>query len=639
MASISRLVLQCALFLAISNAAFGAPRVRDVWHAYTADGHRYGSVHTVVTRLPEGNYRVVVETRLLLDVFGVNREEILERGEYVVTPDYHPISIAFEGKRSSGTARVTARRRREELEVTATVAGVERARTFGLTELILPRPCLDDWLADRPAGFTAGEVAVLDEEACESRPAKLKRIDSEGAGSMWLVDLGPEEGEQRIALDSDGLRRGCSQAAGMLKTERCSAEQANDIDFRKIAGRDALMFPVSEEIGPIDRLESLTVELRWKDIAFDRFRLEDDRQHVVARSQEGTRYRSVVQIEPAKPIEDPARLPITGPEFAGALGESRYIKPHDPKIVALAREVTQGKTNALEAVLALSEWVSKHVEVTFLAETLSGPEVLACRKGKCSEFATLFASLARAAGIPTRIVLGDRLLPGQWGGHMWNEVYVGRWIPVDAGYNEVGKSLALLKFVDGDSVEAVVPLRLDLPASLEVRIVGHRSSAPLATRYKTGIDGRVYTNAELGCRMAAPVEGWSIEPKTQPGAALVRFKVPGKDDVQIHFVGFPLPVSIEPKTLLGLRRKHYESKLKGLEIISDEARIVNGLKGVWHVFRHAPDKGQVRRTAEVLWTKPGSGFLLTLSVEEAAYDEVKPRFDELLASFEDLNRK
>ena len=44
---------------------------------------------------------------------------------------------------------------------------------------------------------------------------------------------------------------------------------------------------------------------------------------------------------------------------------------------------------------------------TLIPETLSGPEVLQCRNGKCSEFSTLFASLARSLGIPTRIVLGD----------------------------------------------------------------------------------------------------------------------------------------------------------------------------------------------------------------------------------------
>ena len=59
-----------ALLLPASGPAFGAPRVRDIWHAYVADGQRYGSVHTVVARLPDGNYRITAESRMMLDVLG-----------------------------------------------------------------------------------------------------------------------------------------------------------------------------------------------------------------------------------------------------------------------------------------------------------------------------------------------------------------------------------------------------------------------------------------------------------------------------------------------------------------------------------------------------------------------------------------
>jgi Transglutaminase-like superfamily len=640
MNSFKRIALVAALLLPAFTSAFGAPRVRDVWHAFIADGKRYGSAHTVVVRLPDGNYRITTETRLMLDVLGLNKEELVERGEYVIAPDYRPVSIKSEGKQGWGVTRFTARRRGEALEATATVAGVERARTFNLAGAIVPGPCLDDWLGDRAPEYTTGEVVILDEQACELRPAKVERIGSRESGSSWSVNMGPDLGTQRLVLDADGLRREFSAADGMVEMRRCSAEQARDITYRKLDGRDALMFPIDREIGTLDRLEFLTIELRWKDIAFDRFRLEDDRQHVVERSQQEGRYRAVVRIEPPKPIASPAHLPITGPEFAANLGESRYIKPRDPRIVAVAHELTQGKTDAVEAVKAICTWVSTNVEAAYFAETLSGPEVLACRKGTCSEFAALFASLARAAGIPTRIVLGDRIIPGQWGGHMWNEVYVGRWIPVDAGYNEVGKSFALLKFLDHDSVEGVKPLRLALPASLEIRIIDHRAApSPLAHRFKTGIEGRVYTNAELGCRLTAPAKGWSIESKSQAGVVMIRFKVPGKDDVQIHFVAFALPVAIQPKVLLGLRRKHYESTLKGLEFLTDQACTVKGLAGQRHVFRHLSEKGKRRRADEVVWRKAGSGYLLVLSVEESVYEEMKPSFNALLESFEDLERK
>jgi hypothetical protein len=628
MRSLQRSILALALASLSSGVAQAAPRVRDVWHSYVADGNRYGYIHTVVVRLPDGNYRITQESRLLVDLLGMNKEEITERGEYVVAADYRPVSIAVEGKRESGATRITGRSRGAAFEVTATVAGIDRSGVFDRPGAIVPEPCLDDWLADRPAGFAAGEVTLLAEESCTPKPAKVRRIGSRPgeAGVSWAIDEGPLDGNQRLVLDADGVCLERSAAGGLMVIRRAPAEQARDISHRKMNGPDVLMFPLGKEVGSPEFLESLTVELKWKDIPFERFRLEDDRQRIVERTHEGNQYRAIVRIEAPKPLTTPARLPIVGPEFAPYLGESRYIKPHDERIIAVAREVIRGKTDALEAVKALSAWMLKNVEPALIAETLTGPEVLACRKGKCSEFAILFASLARAAGIPTRIVLG--------------EVYVGRWIPVDAGADEVGTSFVLVKLIDHETVEGTQPLRQALPASFSIAIKDHRAKpSPLAGKFKTGIAGRVYTNAEVGCRMTAPGDDWSIEEVKEPGAAVIRFKGPekGKGDVQIHFVPFSLPVPLAPKALLALRRKHYEKNLKGFEVIADAANPVNNLAGHRLEFRATSGKGKPRHVFEVIWRNPSAGFLLALDAEPAAFVEAKASFDKLLASFEVLD--
>jgi len=102
MRSFQRTVLVLTLVFLASGTADAAPRARDVWHSYVNDGKRYGYVHTVVTRLPDGNFRITRETRVLIDVLGVNKEEFTDRGEYVVAPDYRPVSFLVEGKRASG---------------------------------------------------------------------------------------------------------------------------------------------------------------------------------------------------------------------------------------------------------------------------------------------------------------------------------------------------------------------------------------------------------------------------------------------------------------------------------------------------------------------------------------------------------
>src|SRR5579883_2368880 len=140
-------------------AAPGGPRVRDVWHLYTtSDGKRYGSIHTQVVRLPDGNYRMTEESRQLFDLDALGKDVVEERASYVITPAYRPVSFEIEGTQSSGTTRATGRLRGEQFEVTIKVAGLARSVTFDAAGQVVLSPFLDDWLADRPAGFKQGEV-------------------------------------------------------------------------------------------------------------------------------------------------------------------------------------------------------------------------------------------------------------------------------------------------------------------------------------------------------------------------------------------------------------------------------------------------------------------------------------------------
>ena len=97
--------------------------------------------------------------------------------------------------------------------------------------------------------------------------------------------------------------------------------------------------------------------------------------------------------------------------------------------------------------------------------------------------------------------------------------------------------------------------------------------------------------------MTAPGDDWSIEEVKEPGAAVLRFKVPekGKGDVQLHFVAFSLPVPLEPKMLLAIRRKYYEKNLKGFEVVADEANPVKDLAGHRLEFRSISGTGKPRQ--------------------------------------------
>ena len=83
--------------------------------------------------------------------------------------------------------------------------------------------------------------------------------------------------------------------------------------------------------------------------------------------------------------------------------------------------------------IRLRDWVGENM--TFDLGVVSPPagEVIRNRRGTCVGYAMLLTSLARAAGIPARFLMGFVYINGIWGGHAWSEVFIdGTWVPLDA---------------------------------------------------------------------------------------------------------------------------------------------------------------------------------------------------------------
>ena len=119
----------------------------------------------------------------------------------------------------------------------------------------------------------------------------------------------------------------------------------------------------------------------------------------------------------------------------------------DPGVVSLAREVTARATTDGERVLALLAWLRSE-EFTYSTAQIGGSTLdtvsdflLASRTGYCEQFSGSLAILARAVGIPSRVVVG--FLPGVEGEdgyevsvrdmHAWTEVYLAGfgWVAFD----------------------------------------------------------------------------------------------------------------------------------------------------------------------------------------------------------------
>ena len=117
-------------------------------------------------------------------------------------------------------------------------------------------------------------------------------------------------------------------------------------------------------------------------------------------------------------------------------------------MIRIAREVTANVQGDFEKARRLQDWVSQNLEFDLGIALASASEVVRNRRGTCVAYAVLLAALERAAGLPSRVVMGFAYANGIWGGHAWTEAYLdNRWIALDAALFSPGPAdAARLRF-------------------------------------------------------------------------------------------------------------------------------------------------------------------------------------------------
>lgn len=172
-------------------------------------------------------------------------------------------------------------------------------------------------------------------------------------------------------------------------------------------------------------------------------------------------------------VENPAETIVTRVKFTFVRNEARREAPKgtagdldhalradrlvtlSPRIRKLADEVTAGRETHVEQARAIYDHLL--ATMTYDKETPGwglGDTERACdvRKGNCTDFHSLFLSLARAKQIPSRFVIGFPLVAEDGivrGYHCWAEFWDGTgWVPVDA--SDASKNLELRDYLFGN---------------------------------------------------------------------------------------------------------------------------------------------------------------------------------------------
>ena len=163
-------------------------------------------------------------------------------------------------------------------------------------------------------------------------------------------------------------------------------------------------------------------------------------------------------------------------ELRPYLEPGTYVQSDDAKIKELARNAVGEETDSWKAAVLLEKWVFLNVKEKNLHTAFATASEVAERlEGDCTEHAVLLAAMARAAGIPSRVVAGLVYVRGSFFGHLWTEVHCGEWIPLDAttGKGRVGPdhiALAAASLSDSSLVDAFLGL-IPLMGNLEIEVL------------------------------------------------------------------------------------------------------------------------------------------------------------------------
>jgi transglutaminase-like putative cysteine protease len=204
-------------------------------------------------------------------------------------------------------------------------------------------------------------------------------------------------------------------------------------------------------------------------------------------------------------------LPYSANDWRDELGSSLLIQANNPEMVAAARRVIGEEKDPLVAARQLNQWVFRSIsKKSFGVGFASALETLRRKEGDCTEHAMLLAGLARAAGIPARVVSGLIYVRGAFGYHMWTEVFNGVWVPLDPAFgldviDATHIKIATQALSEASTAGAFVPL-LDVMGKFDLDVVSYRSRGKLFSGPRPKVELR---------------EGWILSPEH-----LLRFQVP-----------------------------------------------------------------------------------------------------------------
>ena len=427
------------LRLPLTVAEMPAPRVR--WYGIYMKGGKVGYMRDEFGRAGEGPAACYFTDQTgRIEIASMQQKVVIdlsERAEFDVAP---PFTVR------RARSKMTQTGGGKDVEITRAADGTFSARVdAGGESRTLPVGAFDFTLADSltserwiQAGRAVGDTATVrspDVSELKLRTTALtvlarKEAVVAGVRTQWyeVKSLSEKGTVSTDRIDGSG-RIISSEFGGLFELRSESEEIAKKIE----ASSDLFVFGMAKldkPIGPATKVRRLVMTTTGEGAAA---LPAGPHQEVVRDAAAGT-----TTIRLGQSVGEDAAA--TAAEIQEALAETVDSPTKLPAVKALAAQAVGDAKTPREKVARLVKFVGDYVVDALTPRAVAVPDIIATKRGDCSEHALLFTALARAAGIPARDVEGLMYMGDDakaFGGHAWNEVVLdGKWVAVDPTWNE-----------------------------------------------------------------------------------------------------------------------------------------------------------------------------------------------------------
>lgn len=453
-------------------APLAGPPLGDRWFSIAMNDEKTGLGHLLIREAGDG-YEVVAQNCARMVVLGFSRENTSwER--YSINRDLSlrsfDVTEVINGKLQHLTGEVAAK----GVRVSVTAAGKTKVKNLKVKGAVYPPPVLN--IYPLMQGVTPGKkfrLKMLDIEAAKIQEVKIAVIGVEStAGGLPTVHLQNNlypVVDNDILVDLAGNTVRESVRDGLIDTRAEDGRSAKQFLYEAALAQKPLVldFSLVRVVPPIEKpagMRKLVVELAG--IPCSLLIPEGGGQ----KFNRGEGEKVVVTVE--RPLPKSTENALSPPAVSAAkyLAATGRIIPQNAEIIARKNEIVGTEQAPAKVVEKLASWVATQV-ADRPVDSRSPLETLAAKSGNSESHAWLYASLARSAGIPTKIVAGLVYVAGK--GFLyrcWAESLVGDWLAVDPTSGQAPADVTHIKLVEGDAPEELLPLA-DVIGRVRARIL------------------------------------------------------------------------------------------------------------------------------------------------------------------------